>query len=240
MMATLECVQDSEMIEDAETVNFRKWSQIKDNTTETKLIQTICKQNETWCLGSTGDTTVGRYGAFNACNSTERVSWMLNQFYNTYNDTEACGRMGGMLNKPEKSQSKQCRFLLRQAGPVGTGAVTSTDLSNEVLEDKGQSDTRKLSTPEKAGIGLGISLLFLFAIAILFYRRRRKRNHFGKRSGEHEKTELPDNSAPLPEIEGEERQEIGGAQVFEISHGEVVEMPTIHNEPVELAASDAK
>jgi hypothetical protein len=81
--------------------------------------------------------------------------------------------------------------------------------------------------------------LFLFSATILLLRQRRKRKLHTGQAEKFEKTEVADTSATLTkkeifEIDGYQRNEIGGAQVFEKDYGAIIEMPTIHNEPVEL------
>jgi hypothetical protein len=224
------------------SIQYKTYYRTKQNTTEANLYNAVCSQNETWCLGSTTNATVGKYGAFSVCNSTERVSWILNQLYKSgQNDTAACTSRRGVVKMAEKSQSKQCQFLLRQAGPEGTGTVTQAQLPDELLREVKQPGNSTISTSAKAGIGVSITLLFLFAAGIFLLQRRRKRKFSNDDSEKFEKAELPDTSAALPkneifEIDGDDRKEIGDAEVLETGHEMIIEMPTTLNEPVELEA----
>jgi hypothetical protein len=234
MMETLDCAQNSDTIVETESLNATE-----------NLLNRVCPQNKSWCLGASANATEGSYGAFSVCNSTERASWVLNRLYSGRGrDSEACTSSGGLLRMPSKSQSKKCQSLLRQAGQDGTGTVIHAQLPVETSENPNHSANGALSTLAKAGIGVGFALLILLA-AIIFLLRQRWRRSLIKQPEEFEKAELPDNSAPpqekeMFEINGDERVEIEGNKVVEGAYGEIAEMPTVYNDPVELEVIETR
>jgi hypothetical protein len=244
MIESLGCIQSSEAFQkDNEPGDNRPYQDDRNATVEASLHDKFCFQNETWCLGSTSNVTVGRYGAYIGCNGSERVSWTMNQLYRSRgNDTAACTSAGGIVRTPVKSPSGQCISLLSQAGPDGTGVVHQTQWKDATLREGDKSRHGINGSSAKAGIGVGVATLVLLAAAIFLLCRSRLRK---KKSltvePNFEKPEMPDTSISLPqekhyEIDGNERLEIPGAQVLKGDHGVITEMPTVHNEPVELEA----
>jgi hypothetical protein len=248
MMSTLRCVDNGEA---AAIVDIRDYG--TNRTKVIKVFNQFCSQNEALCLGITSNGTTGQYGAFSACNETERASWILDRAYKAQNnDSQACGSAGGVLQVPEANLPNQCQFLLRQARPDGTGIV----LQDEYHETS--NNKPKLSTGAKAGIAVGILVLILCALGICVLLRRRRKSPLEENAetlGTFEKAELPDSSIPISqkpmneidgterqelagveskELDGVERKEIGGNEVIEMEDKKAVELPTIHNEPVEL------
>lgn len=222
------------------------------NPMEKKVLSKVCSQNQTWCLGSTSNTTTGRYGAFTICNSTERISWTLNQLYQANeNNASSCSSAEGAINTPITSQSQRCQFLLKQAGPDGSGQILQTEFQTK------PSNGISFSTTVKAGIGVAITVLALLTVVfiLLCQRRRKKRIQMktqmetqmktDEKPNQFEKFELPDNSKPWQlkehlEFVGEGRVEIEGSQILEGDYGTITEMPTVHNEPVELDSTNIR
>jgi hypothetical protein len=161
---------------------------------------------------------------------------MDQQYIAHANNATTCQSVGGLTRVPNKTPSKQCQALLREAGLEGTGLVRDVNFKRQGVSD--QSGSGRLSQATKIAIGISIAILILLAaILYLLYRRRRKRI-----AG---KVENSDKIAELPiketfEIGGNERSEIAGQQVFEKDEEAILEMPTIHNEPVELDAAQTR
>jgi hypothetical protein len=236
MMRSLVCIDNGEAESTAELLDS-KGEYVKNQTKEVNLSRTLCSQDEIGCLGTNVNATIGKYGAFSVCNSTERSSWILNKAYKDEKDmSQRCTTGGGVVQVPEKHQSKECLFMLRQAGPNGTGIMTRTVLP-ESSDHKG-----RINDPAKVAVGLGVTILVLTVLALWLLRRKRRGRVSADRLGSFEKAELPNNHVVLPnkemvEIEGSERKEIGGAELLEKDSEAITEMPTIHNEPVELDAN---
>jgi hypothetical protein len=237
MMSTLRCVDNGEAASILDVKDYRT-----NQTKEFKVSNQFCSQNETMCRGITSNGKSGQYGAFSPCNETERVSWILDQAYKAQNnDSQACGSAGGILRAPEANLSNRCQFLLRQTSPDGTGIV----LHEEYQESSYTKPT--LSTGAKAGIGVGILMALLCGLGIWVLLRIRKKPTLDEQPETFEKAELPESSMPISlkqmneidgaeikEIDGVERQEIGGNELAEMDDKIAVELPTVHNEPVEL------
>jgi hypothetical protein len=142
-------------------------------------------------------------------------------------------------------------MMLRQAGPLGTGAITESPLP----EDVERSVNHSPNTPRKAGIIAGLLVFILLIVGgLLLLRRRRKamsstmiskveqtddqEEKYGPR-----KAELPDSTINIRENEatevlGRERFETDGNPLAEISsETEFFELPTQSNEYPELVGS---
>ena len=102
------------------------------------------------------------YRSYYMCNGTERVSWVLDQFYLAYNrDASACAQGGGVLQAPTPPDKMDgmCRTLLAQAGPDGMGNVTYNPypLGADASESRWQPEGRGglESAASKAAVGVG-------------------------------------------------------------------------------------
>jgi hypothetical protein len=76
----------------------------------------------------------------------------------------------------------------------------------------------------------------------LFLYRRGRRRQANDQPDTFEKSELADNpillyKKDITEIGGDERKEMDSVEIMEMDELGVLEMPTIHNEPVELDAN---
>jgi hypothetical protein len=232
MINSLRCVYNGESVSNSEVPNWKDISWTRNQTQEDRITN-ACSRNETWCFGSTGNTTIGRYGAYSVCTSTERTSWVLNQLYKARQySPDACTTEGGVITIPTKNQTKQCQSLMQQAGADGSGVILRTQLPESSV----------LSPSAKAGIGVGVGTLLLCALAllVLVLVRRLGRQTSNDNTDSFTKAELPDSqlSRPentVPEIDGNNLTEIGTTGVImELENNNLAELPTIYNEPVEL------
>lgn len=94
------------------------------------LFGTVCGlgANSDVCAGITNNATTGNYGAYGMCNATEQLGWALNAYYLAQtgnNRASACDFGGSATTKASVSPTGQCKSLIAEAGPQGTGTVTS-------------------------------------------------------------------------------------------------------------------
>lgn len=81
------------------------------------------------CGGINADASTGVYGAFSMCNVTDRLSWAFNTYYvnqtenNPDNNTPCDFNGAGKIQTPSAPSS--CAAAISQAGPGGTGVITS-------------------------------------------------------------------------------------------------------------------
>ena len=96
------------------------------------LFSTACdpENGSKVCDGIQKNGTTGAFGAYSMCSSTQQLSWAMNAYFqqqakaNSAN-TNACN-FGGKAVKQDAAQADgSCSNLLNQAGPSGTGVVTS-------------------------------------------------------------------------------------------------------------------
>jgi hypothetical protein len=201
------------------------------------LVDRVCSQNGTWCAGVLANLEDGQYGAYSGCNYTERLSFASNQLYIGHgNGSEACANTGGVLQQADLSPPRNCQFMLRQAKVDGTGMVTQTALPDKLVETVRKGG---LSTGGKAGVAVAVIVIILTVVGLFIHRRKQKLASRAD-SAEVDVSELPDTGIAKSrgvEIAGEERREIAGNEVLEGETKIISEMPTEHNEPVELDGS---
>jgi 1,3-beta-glucanosyltransferase GAS1 len=95
------------------------------------LFGTVCGfADGKYCAGINKNTTVGGYGAYGMCNSTEQLGFALNA-YASANPNGGCDFSGSATSKQAvKTASSSCTSLMKQAGSEGTGTVTASPVTN--------------------------------------------------------------------------------------------------------------
>lgn len=90
------------------------------------LFGVVCGLGDNVCAGIAHNATTGTYGAYGMCNSTEQLSFAMNQYAKGQaNLAQACAFSGSATTKATASATGQCKSLLSQAGSAGTGTVTA-------------------------------------------------------------------------------------------------------------------
>jgi hypothetical protein len=169
MMDSITCVANHTFQPPSEIIIPRGWTQDLIFPDESRLNTSLCALNQSWCLGSRRDTENGEYGAFSSCNSTERGSWILNQFFNaTGGDRAACTSAGGIIREsgPIRPLLPRCSSILRQAGPLGTGLFTAHSAFKRDIDGKSE---RHFSTKDKVGSGHIAILVFVISLSAGVY-----------------------------------------------------------------------
>jgi hypothetical protein len=215
-----------------------------------------CKQSREMCQGINSNSSSGHYDSFSSCEKGERLSWVLNQAHiSSGNDSAACTSVGGLTQQPTPTflMSNDCQVLLRQAGPSGTGTITSFPAPQKALNTSKPSDFKSLGPGSKVGIIIGIlvTMSIVTAFFVIYLRAKRKRKASLKRLDSVQKPELPGissrNGSPSSdtrdeldgairiELSAPHRDEIGGKEVLEMQ-GDlgIQELPAAENELAEL------
>jgi hypothetical protein len=103
------------------------------------------------CAGIKTDPLNGIYGAYSMCNSTEQLSFALDQYYKSQqNQATACNFQGAAGLKNPVSPPSACAALMSQAGPQGTGTVTTNPIGAAVGGGSGSSGAAKKSASAPA------------------------------------------------------------------------------------------
>lgn len=138
------------------------------------LFGTVCGlgQRSGVCAGITNNATTGSYGAYGMCNSTEQLGWALNAYYLAQtgsNRASACDFSGSATTKSPASATGSCSALIAQAGPQGTGTVTSAPSGTGSAGGSGSSGSAGSSGSGNAAPRFGSTAVFGTGIAISAY-----------------------------------------------------------------------
>jgi 1,3-beta-glucanosyltransferase GAS1 len=94
------------------------------------------------CDGIQANGSTGVYGAYSMCSPSEQLSWVFNQYYSANNkNSQACNFAGNATIQNPQTPASSCQALLSQAGPAGTGVVTS--LPSGTGSSGGSSSSKK-------------------------------------------------------------------------------------------------
>lgn len=92
-----------------------------------KLFGTVCGMDKDACKGVSADAEKGVYGAYSMCSPQEQLTFAVNAYYEKQNGaSDACDFEGAAETQDAKDPSGSCKDLTKQAGPSGTGKVTSS------------------------------------------------------------------------------------------------------------------
>lgn len=79
------------------------------------------------CAGIQADATKGKYGAYSVCDDKQKLSFVMNQYYQKHKDnSQACDFDGAGETQDAKDSKGTCSSLLKDAGKQGTGTVTAS------------------------------------------------------------------------------------------------------------------
>ncbi|KAF2664335.1 hypothetical protein BT63DRAFT_106345 [Microthyrium microscopicum] len=114
------------------------------------------------CAGIKTNPSTGTYGAYSMCNSTEMLSFAMDQYYKSQqNSASACSFNGAAAVKASVAAGSSCASLMSQAGPSGTGVVSSNPIGAAVGSGAAASGTgsakgaaTSITTPDHFIIGM--------------------------------------------------------------------------------------
>lgn len=91
------------------------------------LFGSVCGMSDEACAGIGANYTTGEYGAYSMCNSTEKLAFVLDRYYQLQDQSEsACAFSGSATLQSAVEPTGQCQSLMSQAGTAGTATVTSS------------------------------------------------------------------------------------------------------------------
>lgn len=170
----------------------------------TSIIEGICADSSQDCAAIQGDGMTGVYGAYSMCNATARLSWALGAKYQGVYSQYSTGACDTDPHAVVQSQTYLygCSDVLAQAGPSGTGTVTSlptlgpSQPSTYTTYTNTYDGSNSLSSGAIAGIALG-SILAVGAItfaALWFCCIRKRRAARRRQDMEPKEIELQDST----------------------------------------------
>lgn len=118
----------------------------------------ICAANPANCVGIQANASTGKYGAYSVCNSTQQLSFVMNQYYfdqPAAGRASACNFGGNATTKTAAAASGTCSALIAQAGTNGNGTV-ATPTGNSTSGS--QATSSSAGKTSKAGAN-GLSVL---------------------------------------------------------------------------------
>ncbi|CCE79442.1 Piso0_001504 [Millerozyma farinosa CBS 7064] len=141
------------------------------------LYSYVCDEID--CAGITGNGTTGKYGTYSPCTDEERLSFVLNLYYeNNGASKSACSFNGKGSIKSAKTAST-CSSVLSSAGSSGTGSVSGTiattkhtDITNSgstaTASDSSNSSGSSSSSTSKSKSGAARQASFGFLTKTLY------------------------------------------------------------------------
>lgn len=87
------------------------------------LFDYVCQ--EISCDGISTNGSTGAYGAYSFCSTKEKLSYVLNAYYEAKGNEAACSFSGSATLGGASSTASSCTAVLSQAGTAGTGSVTA-------------------------------------------------------------------------------------------------------------------
>lgn len=120
------------------------------------------------CEGITGRGDKGTYGAFSFCDPKEKLSFVLNNYYNKFKTNDACNFQGLAKRVNPKVVRQECKQVLDQAGSSGTGLVSATiePMSNEISSTTTKTQT-KLNNAKTNGIPKIYLTIVMFVLEVI-------------------------------------------------------------------------
>lgn len=148
---------------------------VTDGVSDSKLqslFNTVCGLDKNACAGINLDSKTGQYGAYSMCEAKEKLGFAFDQYYKSQGKAStACDFNGAANTQQPADESSQCKALLNQAGPAGTGTVTSAPTSTGAAtgSSSGKSGASRLRSDVATFLTFSLSLGALLGVAILCF-----------------------------------------------------------------------
>jgi hypothetical protein len=132
---------------------------VKDSVSDKEIGQlfgTVCSYGV--CDGITANATSGAYGAYSMCQAKDKLSFAMNQYYEQQvvkgNGASGCDFNGAAQTKSPISGGSHCDVLLKEAGPSGSGTVTSSSNKGASSGAASSAGARPMTAPGSVQVGM--------------------------------------------------------------------------------------
>lgn len=133
-----------------------------------KLFGTVCGLGN--CDGISADAEKGEYGAYSMCSPKQQLSFVINQYYKSNGESDkACDFDGSAETKKSSKPSGDCKDLMSQAGPKGTGSVSGGAIGGSDSDSGSGSSDGSSSSSGLAGISSPPQAVFVGGLQIGAY-----------------------------------------------------------------------
>lgn len=108
----------------------------------------ICGSQPNPCGGIEANATTGKFGAYGMCNAQQKLSYVMNQYYNLHGQSaSACDFNGHASTKAASSATGSCQPLLQAAGSDGSGTVPQPTGNSNSQGGQAASSSSKAAAP---------------------------------------------------------------------------------------------
>lgn len=115
------------------------------------LFGEVCGMDKDACKGISGDPSKGSYGAYSMCSPKEKLSHAFDSYYQKAekdgNGDDACDFDGAATKQSPTEAKGECKSLMEEAGPEGTGSVTSSPDSDGGDSEESSSAAHPMAVP---------------------------------------------------------------------------------------------
>jgi 1,3-beta-glucanosyltransferase GAS1 len=110
------------------------------------LFDYICGNDQSACNGILANGTTGVYGAYSMCAASQKLSFVMNQYYLNQGKVATACDFSGNATTQSPSPASSCSPLLGAAGASGTGTVTVIPTGAGTISATGGSATASKSS----------------------------------------------------------------------------------------------
>ncbi|TFB00116.1 1,3-beta-glucanosyltransferase [Trichoderma ghanense] len=98
----------------------------------------VCGSDQSLCNGINGNTSTGDYGAFSMCSDSDKLTYVLNQYYQKQNkDSTACDFNSSAQTQTASGTINKCSALAASSSDNSTSSGGASDSSSGDDESKG-------------------------------------------------------------------------------------------------------
>lgn len=98
-----------------------------DSTDYGSLFDYVCGSDQTLCNGINGDTSTGDYGAYSMCSDQDKLTYVLNQYYQKQNkDKTACDFNSSAEIQTASGSVDKCSQLATSGNSTDSGNTTDS------------------------------------------------------------------------------------------------------------------
>jgi 1,3-beta-glucanosyltransferase GAS1 len=95
-------------------------------TSYANIFNFVCGRPGKLCAGISGDPKTGVYGAYGMCTDTQKLGYVLNEYYKSLNSAASACSFEGQATTQKANAASSCSAVLASASAVNSVAATAT------------------------------------------------------------------------------------------------------------------